>query len=106
MWSSHTSPSFCEKRSRGEIQNWLIRDEDLLDDIKHERKVMDGIHAYLTAHFHPLQQWYYGHFHESWHGKIEGVKYNMLDIMELKQIDVRYFYFARFGGYNIQVSVM
>ena len=83
---THTSPSFCEKRSRGEIQDWLIRDEDLLDDIKHERKVMDGIHAYLTAHFHPLQQWYYGHFHESWHDEIEGVKYNMLDIMELKQM--------------------
>ena len=29
--------------------------------------------------------WFYGHFHESWHSEIEGVRYNMLDIMELRE---------------------
>lgn len=83
---THTAPSFCEKQSHSEIQGWLVKDEDLLDDIKRERKVMDNVHAYLYAHNHPVQYWCYGHFHESWHSEIEGVKYNMLDIMELIEL--------------------
>ena len=83
---THTAPSFCEPNEKRALTRWTAEDPLLPADVKHERKVMDDIHAYLTAHFHPLQQWYYGHFHESWHGKIEGVKYNMLDIMELKQM--------------------
>ena len=83
---THTAPSFCEKVSRANIQEWLIRDENLLDDVKYERKVMDDLHAYLTAHSHPLQYWFYGHFHDSWHTEIDGVKYQMLDIMQLHKL--------------------
>ena len=83
---THTAPSFCELTSHHFIQEWLDKDKDLLEDIRNERKVMDDIHAYLYAHSHPLQYWYYGHFHESWHGEIEGVKYNMLDISELREL--------------------
>ena len=84
---THTAPSFCEKQSRADIQNWLVKDENLLDDVKYERKVMDGIYTFLKEHGHPLKHWYYGHFHESWHSEIEGVNYNMLDIMQLDQLE-------------------
>ena len=83
---THTAPSFCELTSHHFIQEWLDKDKDLLEDIRNERKVMDDIYAYLYAHSHPLQYWYYGHFHESWHGEIEGVKYNMLDISEIREL--------------------
>ena len=83
---THTAPSFCEKQSRAEIQNWLIKDEELLHDIKAERKVMDYIQAYLYAHSHPVNQWFYGHFHQSWHDEIDGIKYNMLDCLELREL--------------------
>jgi hypothetical protein len=83
---THTAPSFCEKISQSDIQDWLAKDEKLLNDIKHERKVMDDIHTCLRAHNHPLQEWYYGHFHESWHQEIEGVKYHMLDCGELREM--------------------
>lgn len=83
---THTAPSFCERVSRSNIQDWLIKDEDLLDDVKYEKKVMDKICSYLKEYGHPLQHWYYGHFHESWHSEIEGVRYNMLDIMELREM--------------------
>ena len=33
----------------------------------------------------PLPRWFYGHFHQTWHLKIEGVRYNMIDIMELRE---------------------
>jgi len=28
----------------------------------------------------------YGHFHESWHCEIDGVVYDMLDCMELREL--------------------
>jgi len=83
---THTSPSFCELTSHQGLHDWAIRDEDLLDDVKYERKVMDQLQAYLYAKNHPLRYWYYGHYHQSWHSEIEGVKYNMLDCMELREI--------------------
>lgn len=83
---SHTAPSFCELISRQGIQNWLTKDEDLLQDIKAERKVMDNIQAYLYVHSHPLDHWFYGHFHQSWHGEIDDIRYNMLDCLELREI--------------------
>ena len=35
---------------------------------------------------HPLHNWFYGHFHQSWHQEIDGVQYNMLDCMELREL--------------------
>lgn len=83
---THTAPSFCELTSHQGPQDWAIRDEDLMIDVKHERKVMDDILDYLRAKNHPLKQWLYGHFHQSWHQEIDGVKYNMLDCMELREV--------------------
>jgi hypothetical protein len=83
---THTSPSFCELCSRQSLQSFAVRDEDLMDVVKRERNVMDGIFAYLLSKNHPLRYWYYGHFHQSWHRVIEGVQYNMLDCMELREI--------------------
>ena len=83
---THTAPSFCEKISQDDIRDWLMKDEKLFNDIKRERKVMDDIHTCLRTHNHPLQEWYYGHFHESWHQEIEGVKYHMLDCGELREM--------------------
>lgn len=83
---THTAPSFCEKQSHQDIQNWLVKDEDLQEDIKEERQTMDRLLSFLKEHGHPVDQWYYGHFHESWHSEIDGVRYNMLDCMELREL--------------------
>jgi hypothetical protein len=83
---THSSPSFCELSSHQGLHDWAMRDEDLLDDVKHERKVMDSLYTHLRERGHPLCRWYYAHFHQSWHSEIDGVMFNMLDIMELKEI--------------------
>ena len=57
-----------------------------LDDVRYERQVMDEVYNYLYTKNHPLSNWYYGHFHESWHAEIDQVRYHMLDIMELREI--------------------
>ena len=85
---THTDPSFCELTSKGGLfAEMAIRDEDLTKDVKNERLVMDKILDYLTSHHHPLRYWFYGHFHQSWQAiDNEGIQYNMLDIMELKEL--------------------
>ncbi len=85
---SHTAPSFCELTSKGGLfAEMAIRDEDLTEDVKNERQVMDKILDYLTSNHHPLRHWFYGHFHQSWQAiDNKGIQYNMLDIMELKEL--------------------
>ena len=83
---THTSPSFCELTSHFALEDWAMLDSRLMDDVKHERKVMDNLYNYLYSKNHPLSYWYYGHFHESWHAKIDDVMFHMLDIMELIEI--------------------
>lgn len=83
---THTSPSFCELSSHQGLQDWAAHDLTLLEDVERERKVMDNLHAYLYSKNHPLSYWFYGHFHQSWHCEIDGVQYNMLDIMELREL--------------------
>ena len=41
---------------------------------------------HLKTDNHPISHWYYGHFHQSWHSAIDGILYQMLDIMEFCQI--------------------
>ncbi len=83
---THTSPSFCEKSSHFALEDWALHDATLLEDVSKERKTMDDILGYLWEHNHPLTAWYYGHFHESWHSEIEGIRYHLLDIMELREV--------------------
>lgn len=84
---SHTAPSFCEMISKRGIENWLYKDEDLEDDIKAERQVMDKILSFLKEKGHPLDYWFYGHFHNSWKAEVDGTKYNMLDVKQVHQMD-------------------
>ena len=83
---THTSPTFCELATYRHLENWAVDDPALLKDVKAEREVMDRILAFLKENGHPLRQWYYGHYHQSWHSEIDGVQYNMLDCMELREV--------------------
>lgn len=83
---THTAPSFCEPKEKSTLWQWSAEDVTLHRDVKKERKVLDDICTFLKENGHFLEHWFYGHFHESWHNEIEGVRYNMLDIMEVKEL--------------------
>jgi len=83
---THTAPSFCEFQSKQGLISWAQEDAALLDDCDAERTTMDAILAHLKRDGHPLERWYYGHFHNSWHSELDGVWYKMLDIMELLEV--------------------
>ena len=83
---THTAPSMCEFKSKQGLATWAQCDATLLDDCNAERAAMDDIIVHLKQDKHPLERWYYGHFHNSWHSEIDGVWFKMLDIMELIEV--------------------
>ncbi len=83
---SHSSPSFCELNSHRGLQSWAATDADLIADVNAERATMDRVFRCLRQQEHPVERWYYGHFHQSWSGQREGVFFSMLDIEEFKEI--------------------
>ena len=83
---THTAPSFCEFRSKEGLVSWAQDDPGVIEDCESERQIVDKIFAHLKRDGHPLERWYYGHFHHSWHSEIDGVWYKMLDIMELLEV--------------------
>lgn len=83
---THTAPSFCEKQNHDFLRDWADIDPELIDDVAAERKTMDLIHGYLKEKGIPVRNWFYGHFHQSWGSFIEGIRFKMLDIMEICEI--------------------
>jgi hypothetical protein len=83
---THTAPSLCERIVKQGLYYFSIDDETLMSDVEDERRALDCLHDYLIAHHHPLRDWVYAHFHQSWHYELDGVLYNMLDIMEFREI--------------------
>lgn len=79
---SHTAPSFCEKIDHSGLNQWAKHDPTLLDDVASERNTMDKIYGSLKASGHPVGNWYYGHFHESWTSFINNIRFKMLNIIE------------------------
>ena len=55
-------------------------------DVASERTVMDQIFQSIKSQGHPLQKWFYGHFHQSWNGFVDKTHFSMLDIMEFKEV--------------------
>lgn len=83
---THTAPSFCELLTKNGLQGYAEDDTTLIEDVENERKTMDCIHHYLVSNHHLLRHWFYGHFHQSWHSTIGDCTFNMLDIMELREL--------------------
>lgn len=83
---THTAPSFCEPKEKRSLTEWTAEDPLLPADVAKERKVFDDVLHFLLEHGHPIDSWYYGHFHDSWSENINGVDYHLLNIMELKEV--------------------
>jgi len=80
---THTAPSFCEFITKNGLMAWAADDPTLLEETNAERRQLDLLHTFLVQNGHPVRSWFYGHFHHSWHAEIEGIRYYMLDILEL-----------------------
>lgn len=83
---THSAPLVCDRIVKLGLYSFSVEDEKLLADVEEERETLERLRSYLLKYGHPLRYWFYGHFHQSWHYEIDGVLYNMLDIMEFREI--------------------
>ena len=83
---THTAPSFCPLLDKNGLRDWAAYDPQLLVDCDMERTTMDRIHQTLKDAGHPVNKWYYGHFHQKWTWKYENTDFKMLDIMEFATV--------------------
>ena len=83
---THTAPSFCPLQDKAFLKNWAAKDPTLLHDCGQERKIMDETFFALKENQHPLDAWYYGHFHQTCQTMLHGIMFRMLDELELIEI--------------------
>lgn len=83
---THSAPSLCERIVKQGLYYFSVDDDSLMADVDAERHTLDQLYDYLVSHGHPLRHWFYGHFHQSWHYEMDGVMFNLLDIMEFREI--------------------
>lgn len=80
------APSFCFPTTKSGIEGWLEQDNTLSADLDYEGKVMDEIYEHLKVDNHPLSTWFYAHFHASKVEYISGIRFQLLNILELMQV--------------------
>lgn len=83
---THPAPSFCPPYMKGDFEHFCANDDNLADDVKHEREGLDAVYDWLIQHGHPLHNWYYGHYHHSDIFERGGTLFRLLNINELKEI--------------------
>jgi len=84
---THTAPSFCFPKARRNFIHWTFVDENLKNDVKQERMIMDLIYNKLLSDNHPIGNWLYGHYHDSNTEIISNICFSLLNIDELKKIE-------------------
>lgn len=82
---THTAPSFCYPQTKRGLEHRMLNDKDLENDLDNERGVMTQIYSKLIENNHKIKDWMYGHFHSSHTEFIDGVRFSLLDINELKE---------------------
>ncbi len=83
---THTAPMICDRVIKQGLYYFSVDDDRLLADVEAERETLERLRRCLLDQGHPLCYWFYAHFHQSWHYEIDGVMYNMLDIMEFREV--------------------
>ncbi len=83
---SHSCPSFCFPENKRDLQSWAVEDPGLIEDVAKEREVLTQVFDTLVSYGHPLERWYYGHYHRSWTGIRENVFFSLLDEGEFKEV--------------------
>lgn len=84
MVISHSAPSVFYPDRIDSLRNYWYKDVTLYSEVLDERQVFDSILTFLQERGHPLRDWYYGHFHLSWDGAKDEVRYHLLNAKEVR----------------------
>jgi len=85
---THNSPEQFHPTELAEIViAYSLRDKSLLAELKHERLAHSRLMNFLIQKGLKPLNWYYGHFHESFSGKYQGIRYRVLGCSEFFEHD-------------------
>ena len=84
---THTGPSFIKPFDNSNIEYWLLKDETLENETNEERKSIDKIYNKLKEDNHPINYWFYGHFHFHNSEYVGNTKFTMLDMWRNGKFD-------------------
>lgn len=79
---THTAPNFAPPVLKNNIEYWLANDINLASDIDKERLILTQIYNHLVKDKHPIEKWFYGHFHQhSIYVSEDSIEFRMLDLL-------------------------
>jgi DNA repair exonuclease SbcCD nuclease subunit len=68
------------------VYHYAKNDPLLLGELTKERNLISKMCDTLLFKGHPIQQWFYGHFHQSSTEEYKGIKFTLLGISEFKEL--------------------
>lgn len=75
---THTCPSFAYPLTKDGVKSWMVYDSKLEKDLDIERGIMDNIYNRLKKDNHPIEEWIYGHFHNTYSMEYENTTFKLL----------------------------
>lgn len=61
--ATHSSPNFCEPKSKHGLAQFYIWDKEVYKDCERERDIITDVYKFLVDNNTPIKKWFYGHFH-------------------------------------------
>jgi len=84
--ATHTSPDFCYPTTKQGIMGFLLKDNQLNDDLNIERGLITNIFNYLVDNGQvSILEWWYAHFHEYKRENINGINFILLDCNQIME---------------------
>lgn len=62
--ATHSSPSFCEPKTKHGLEQFYIWDKEVYEDCDVERSIITNSYNYLVDNSFHIKKWFYGHFHK------------------------------------------
>lgn len=81
---THTCPTVCSPAGM-QLTDWLVHDPKLAEDLEREHQVMDKIYDELRDQ--PIHTWCFGHWHVTYIGQANGIKFRGLDKVRKGKLD-------------------
>ena len=79
---THSAPNFCYPLSKNGLEKWILKDNELSNDVLVERHQLAMVYEILSKN-NNIINWYYGHFHQDNISYVNDTKFTCVNINTL-----------------------
>lgn len=76
---THIAPTGIYPYTKGNINYWIKKDKNLIDDVNNQRNILKEIFNILQKNGNNIIEWYYGHYHKNNFEIINNIKYRCIN---------------------------